>query len=119
MLTTNSAPSPVLEGVANAIMACLGEMCDFDSGSGPVCGIDDSGVTRTFENRCMANLAYCREGTCKYYTKYHTTMVHPHFFLYLVSIIHFFQNWRVIHLYVVIIILTTVNLITLLPVLRK
>lgn len=64
LLSTYSAPTPALEGAANAIMACLGQGCDLDSG--PVCVIDDSGVTRTFENRCMANLAYCRYGTCMF-----------------------------------------------------
>jgi hypothetical protein len=48
----------------NALMpACLGQGCDLDSG--PVCGIDDTGMPRTFENRCMADLAYCQYGTCK------------------------------------------------------
>jgi hypothetical protein len=46
----------------NALMpACLGQGCDLDSG--PVCGIDDTGMPRTFENRCMADLAYCQYGT--------------------------------------------------------
>lgn len=65
LLTAETAPSPVLEGVATGIMACaLGRPCDLNSG--PVCVIDDSGLPRTFENRCMADLAYCRYGTCKY-----------------------------------------------------
>lgn len=42
------------------VMACLSAGCDLDSG--PVCAVDDFGLTRTFENRCMADLAYCRFG---------------------------------------------------------
>lgn len=49
---------------AAVIMSCLERGCDLDSG--PVCAIDEEGVPRTFENRCMADLAYCRFGTCKF-----------------------------------------------------
>lgn len=54
----NSAPSQ------RAMPACLQQECDLESG--PVCGIDASGMPLTFENRCMAMLAYCRFGSCKY-----------------------------------------------------
>ncbi|GLV31635.1 hypothetical protein CBL_07396 [Carabus blaptoides fortunei] len=57
-------PTPQRDGTAN-IIACLDIYCDNDSG--PVCGIDASGFPRTFENRCLAKLAYCREG--RYYVE--------------------------------------------------
>lgn len=64
LLNTSAAPAPGMEGVpAAVIMSCLERGCDLDSG--PVCAIDEAGVPRTFENRCMADLAYCRFGTCK------------------------------------------------------
>ncbi|KAJ8952673.1 hypothetical protein NQ318_020988 [Aromia moschata] len=44
-----------------AMPACLTQECDLDSG--PVCAIDASGVTQTFDNRCMATLAFCRYGS--------------------------------------------------------
>ncbi|KAJ8921654.1 hypothetical protein NQ315_010563 [Exocentrus adspersus] len=45
----------------SAMPACLTEECDLDSG--PVCAIDASGLPRTFDNRCMAMLAFCRFGS--------------------------------------------------------
>lgn len=65
ILRIEAAP-PNLDGVAGEV-ACIGRGRRCDLNSGPVCGIDASGVTRTFENKCMADLAYCRFGTCKYF----------------------------------------------------
>lgn len=63
----NAAPAVPLgmrgDGVAN-IVTCVDFRCDFPEG--PVCGIDSSGELRTFENRCIAELTYCREGRCKF-----------------------------------------------------
>lgn len=39
---------------------------DCDMNSGPVCGIDAAGFPRMFENRCLAESVYCREGRCMY-----------------------------------------------------
>jgi len=39
------------------------EMEDCDLNSGPVCGIDDSGIMKTFENKCMAYVVTCQRNT--------------------------------------------------------
>ncbi|CAG9857049.1 unnamed protein product [Phyllotreta striolata] len=50
-----AAPSPA------ALLECLSDDCDIDSG--PVCAIDESGSPQTFNNRCTARLAFCRFGS--------------------------------------------------------
>ncbi|KAH1028972.1 hypothetical protein HUJ05_002283 [Dendroctonus ponderosae] len=45
-------------------MNCMfGQMEDCQLDSGPVCGIDDSGILETFENKCMAYVMACQKDT--------------------------------------------------------
>lgn len=81
-LLSHSVAKPLAlgDGAAGLIIACLDMNCDQDAG--PVCGIDASGMTRTFENRCFANLAYCNEGRCKW------AMLHGHIRVRIGSALH-------------------------------
>lgn len=44
--------------------ACMmSEAQECDLSSAPVCGIDETGRVKTFENKCMALAESCRRGT--------------------------------------------------------
>ncbi|KAL1489277.1 hypothetical protein ABEB36_014206 [Hypothenemus hampei] len=46
-----------------SVNCILNQMDDCDLNSGPVCAIDASGITETFENKCMAFVVSCHRDT--------------------------------------------------------